>query len=118
MHEMGVAMEILDIATASIPDDMGDARVTRVNLKVGSLSAIVAESLRFCFDIVTKDTRLAGAELNIEEIPVMAVCKDCNNQWQIKEPVFSCQKCSSGRVEVISGRELDIESIEISQEGE
>jgi hydrogenase nickel incorporation protein HypA/HybF len=113
MHEMGIAMEIVNIATASIPADMKGARVQRVNLQVGKLSAVVPDSLRFCFDLVVKDTPLEGAELAIEELPVMARCKDCHTQWTVTEPVFACQACQSGAVDILSGRELDITSIEI-----
>jgi hydrogenase nickel incorporation protein HypA/HybF len=116
MHEMGIALQIIDIATASIPPDMQSARVERVNLKIGRLAAVVADSLRFCFDIVSKDTPLAGAELAIEETPVVARCKDCGAQWTISEPVFTCRACQSGALEILSGRELDIVSIEIAQE--
>ena len=117
MHEMGLAQQIIDIATASIPPDMRSARVERVNLKIGKLSAVVPESLRFCFEIVSKDTPLAGAELAIEETPVVARCKDCDARWTIAEPVFTCQTCNSGALEILSGRELDIVSIEIADEG-
>ena len=116
MHEMGIALQIIDIATASIPPDMRSARVERVNLKIGKLAAVVADSLRFCFDIVSKDTVLAGAELAIEETPVVARCKDCGVRWTIAEPVFTCTACHSGALEILSGRELDIVSIEIAQE--
>jgi hydrogenase nickel incorporation protein HypA/HybF len=116
MHEMGIALQIIDIAAASIPADLRSARVERVNLKIGRLAAVVADSLRFCFDIVSKDTPLAGAELAIEETPVVARCKDCGAQWTISEPVFTCRACQSGALEILSGRELDIVSIEIAQE--
>ncbi|MBW1841136.1 MAG: hydrogenase maturation nickel metallochaperone HypA [Deltaproteobacteria bacterium] len=116
MHEMGIAMQILEIATASIPDDVTDVRVERVNLRVGKLAAIVPESLRFCFEIAAKDTLFDGAVLDIEEIPVVAVCKDCHHKWTIGEPVFACQKCKSGSIQIVSGRELDIVSIEITDE--
>jgi hydrogenase nickel incorporation protein HypA/HybF len=113
MHEMGIAMEIVDIAKASIPADMQGARVQRVNLQVGRLSAIVPDSLLFCFDLVIKDTPLEGAELSIEEVPVVARCKDCQTQWTVTEPVFICNACQSGAIDMLSGRELDITSIEI-----
>ncbi|MCB2148840.1 MAG: hydrogenase maturation nickel metallochaperone HypA [Deltaproteobacteria bacterium] len=116
MHEMGIAMEIVDIAKASIPEDMQGAKVRRVNLQVGKLSAIVADSLRFCFDLVVKDTPLEGAELAIEEVPVVARCKDCQAQWTVTEPVFTCTACRSGAIDILSGRELDIKSIEIEDE--
>jgi hydrogenase nickel incorporation protein HypA/HybF len=116
MHEMGIAMEIVKIARASIPEDMQGARVQRVNLKVGQLSAIVADSLRFCFDLVVKETPLEGAELAIEEVPVTARCKDCQAEWTVSEAVFTCPACHSGTIDMLSGRELDITSIEIEEE--
>ena len=116
MHEMGIALQIVEIATASLPPDLGEARVAAVNLKIGQLAAVVPESLRFCFEVAIKDTPLAGAKLAIEDIPVVAKCNDCDAQWTIDEPVFVCQKCQSGSLEILSGRELDVESIEIAQE--
>ncbi len=115
MHEMGIAMQIAEIATASIPSEIKNARIERINLKIGKLSAVVPHSLRFCFEIATKDTPLSGAYLNIEEIPVEVHCNDCNGEWTINEPVFTCKHCKSGNVDMISGRELDITSIEIAE---
>jgi hydrogenase nickel incorporation protein HypA/HybF len=117
MHEMGIALQIVEIAIASLPLDLAAARVTKVNLRVGKLAAVVPESLRFCFSVAVKDSPLEDAILAIEEIPVVARCKDCDAQWTINEPVFVCKKCQSGSLEILSGRELDIESIEVVEEG-
>jgi hydrogenase nickel incorporation protein HypA/HybF len=117
MHEMGIALQIVEIATASLPQDLGDARVTKVNLKVGKLAAVVPESLRFCFSVAVKDSPLESAILDIEEVPVVARCKDCGAQWTINEPVFICKTCQSGSLAILSGRELDIVSIEVVEEG-
>ena len=95
---------------------MNNVRVEKVNLKVGKLAAVVPDSLRFCFEIAAKETPLGDAVLNIEEIPVVAVCTECHQEWTIEEPVFACPECNSGAIEIISGRELDIESIEITDE--
>ena len=116
MHEMGIAMEIVEIAMASIPQDLKDGRVEKVNLKVGKLTAIVPESLRFCFDIVSKDTPLCDATLHIEEIPIVVRCFDCNDEYAIDEAIFTCRTCRGGSVNIVSGRELDIHSIEIVDE--
>ncbi len=32
-------------------------------------------------------------------------------EWTINGPAFSCEACGSGKVELLSGRELDIKSI-------
>ena len=116
MHEMGVAMQIIEIAQASIPADLSDARVARINLKVGKLSAIVPDSLRFCFEVVARETPMAGAELHIEEIPVQARCNACRHDWTIDQPAFACPACDSGDITLLSGRELDIESLELAEE--
>ncbi len=116
MHEMGIALQIVEIATTSLPADLGAARVAAVNLKIGKLAAVVPESLRFCFDVAVKDTRLAGAKLVIDEVPVVASCNYCDARWTIDEPVFICKTCQSGSLEILSGRELDIESIEVVEE--
>ena len=116
MHEMGIAIQIAEIATASIPADMKHVKVERVNLRIGKFAAVVPSSLKFCFDVVAKDTPLAGSALHIEEIPVVVSCRDCQAQWTINEPAFQCPQCQSSAIDVISGRELDIESIEIAEE--
>jgi hydrogenase nickel incorporation protein HypA/HybF len=116
MHEMGIALQIIEIASASIPPSETPIQVEKVNLKVGKMAAIVSDSLRFCFDIAAKDSLLSGAVLHIEEVPVRARCKECDAEWTIHEAVFKCRQCSSGQLDIISGRELNIESIEIADE--
>ena len=118
MHEMGIALQIIEIATDSIPPDAGDVRVEKINLKIGKLAAVVPDSLRFCFDVAVKDSPLEGAELFIQALPVVARCRDCDTQWTINGPVFTCENCDGGSLEILSGRELDIESIEIVQKDE
>ena len=116
MHEMGIATEIVRIVTDSIPAEMAGSKVARVNLKVGKLAAVVPQSLRFCFEIVAKETPVEGAQLNIQEVAVVARCNSCDHQWEIGEPVFICPQCQSGSIEMLSGRELDIDSIELEED--
>ena len=116
MHEMGIALQIIDIATASIPTDMASGKIERVNLQVGKLTAVVPSSLRFCFEIAAKETPLAGAELVIEELPVVAQCQQCDHKWTIEEAAFTCPECQGGELSLLSGRELDIKSIEVADE--
>jgi hydrogenase nickel incorporation protein HypA/HybF len=115
MHEMGIAQQIIEIANSSIPDDLEKMPVERINLKIGQMSSVVPGSLRFCFEILSKDTPLlASAELNIEEIPVVVRCMECNIEWIINKPVFVCKNCTSGSIKIISGQELDVVSIEVA----
>lgn len=115
MHEMGIAEELVKIALDSIPGDIEDPKVEIVNLRIGKLAAIVEHSLTFCFEIITKDTPLENCILKIDFIPVMVHCKSCDNQWEVTGPVFKCPFCEDGDVEMLTGREIEITSIELAE---
>lgn len=114
MHEMGIAQQMLSIALGAIPGDLPEPRVERMNLRVGRLSAVVADSLRFCFEIISKETCLEGAELIIETIPVTARCRECGHEWEVPDVVFTCPACEKGEIELLSGRELEVASLELA----
>jgi len=116
MHEMSIALEVIEIVKASLPPEPPRVRVEKVNLQVGKLSAIVPRSLHFCYEIAVRDTPLAGSRLEIEEIPVVARCNGCGFDWTLEKPAFKCPACAGTDIAVLSGRELDIVSIEIEEQ--
>lgn len=63
MHELGITRNVIAIC---VENAMG-AKVTRVTLEIGKQAGVLAESVRFCFDICAKDTLLEGATLEIIE---------------------------------------------------
>ncbi|MCP4022192.1 MAG: hydrogenase maturation nickel metallochaperone HypA [Desulfobacteraceae bacterium] len=113
MHEMGIAEQLAQIAIDSIPADIENPKVEIVNLRIGKMAAIVEHSLTFCFEIIVKDTPLEGARLEIDFVPVMVHCTGCDNEWEVEGPVFQCPNCKEGKVEMLSGREIQITSIEL-----
>lgn len=115
MHELGIALQIVRIVQDAIPEDAKEAKVETVRLNIGKLSAVVPDSLVLCFDLATRDTQLDGARLVINEIPATARCRICDHEWSIDEYVFVCPVCDGVDVEMASGRELDVESIEIKE---
>lgn len=68
MHEMGIAQEILGIVEREV-EARPEARVKAVGVRVGRCSGVDAESLRFCFECLKKDTVVEAAELLIERTP-------------------------------------------------
>lgn len=113
MHEMGIAQQLIQIALDSIPAELENPKVKTVNLKIGKLAAVVEHSLSFCFEIISKDTPLEGCALEIDFIPVMVHCKSCDHGWEVTGPVFKCPFCEDGEVEMITGREIEIISLEL-----
>jgi hydrogenase nickel incorporation protein HypA/HybF len=63
VHELSITRNVVAI----VSERAEGQRVTRVRLEIGRLSAVVPDSIRFCFDICAQGTPLEGAELEIIE---------------------------------------------------
>jgi hydrogenase nickel incorporation protein HypA/HybF len=115
MHEMGIAQELVRIALDALPKDLDDVKVASLNLKIGKLSSVVPHSLTFCFEIITKHTPLENARLEIESVPVRIRCNTCGKEWEADTPVFCCTDCENGEIQMLSGREIEIVSLELME---
>lgn len=111
MHEMSIAQSIFDIVIGEI-QKYDVTRVLAINLKVGKMSAVVPSSLTFCWTVLTEGGPLEGSLLNIEEVPVQALCEECGQEFQVEAYRFVCPHCGSEKVKMISGRELAVQDIE------
>lgn len=109
MHELAIAQGIIDTVTDRLPG----SRVSLVSLEVGPLSGVVADSLRFCFDLATEGTGLAGARLEIHEPPARCRCRLCDGEFSADGPVPLCA-CGSADVTVLSGQDLRIISVRVA----
>jgi hydrogenase nickel incorporation protein HypA/HybF len=112
MHEMGIVQNIIDIVLQEM-DRHGVEKLKTIHLVVGRMSAIVPEQLRMCFEILTTGHRLAGADLAIRLAPVIYRCPDCDSEFTAEGIIFKCPECEAAHPEIIFGRELKIESIEV-----
>lgn len=112
MHEMSITLSLLDIVREHM-ERHGVERLLRLRIKVGELTAVEAESLRFCFDASVKDTALEGAALEIEEVPLTGRCRECGREFRIEGFFAECPGCGSSAVDQVAGRELDIVSMEV-----
>src|SRR5262249_6484006 len=93
-----------------------ERKVTHVTLRIGRLRQVVKDTLEFYFAIVGKDTVCEGATLEIVDVPAVLRCRSCENEWEIEIPAFMCGTCGTGAVEVASGEEFMVESIEVEDE--
>jgi len=113
MHEMSIAQSLVDILKEEMVKN--NARVLKsVRLNVGQMSAVVPDSLSFCFEVITKETELEGAELVMEVIPLEGLCKECKETFEIKDYAFQCPHCGSKEIETIAGQDLAIVEIEVN----
>ncbi len=112
MHEFSIASAIVDTAVRHA----AGRRVTLVTVRCGRLRQVVPDSLEFAFAILSRETLCDGARLEQEVVPARLRCGACGDEFEIELPVFRCASCASADVAVLTGEELEVESIEVSEE--
>jgi hydrogenase nickel incorporation protein HypA/HybF len=109
MHELAIAEGLIDAVTGRLPG----RKISSVQLEIGALSGVVADSLRFCFDLATEGTTLEGALLEISEPPARCECHACGAGFTPDGPIVLCP-CGSADVAVVSGQQLLITSVKVA----
>jgi hydrogenase nickel incorporation protein HypA/HybF len=111
MHELALAQSILDIVQQEMTRHQA-SRANVIRLEVGEFTAVVPESLSFCFEVITKGTPLEGVKLEINPVPLTGRCQGCGEEFKIRDYNFACPRCAAREIETIAGKELLIKEIE------
>jgi hydrogenase nickel incorporation protein HypA/HybF len=115
MHELSIAMSIIETATEQA-EKLGDARVLAVHLKLGPLAGVVKEALLGSYELATENSPLAGSKLVIVETALRAYCPKCETERAVVSITeICCQVCGTPTPQITSGRELEVTAMEISQ---
>jgi hydrogenase nickel incorporation protein HypA/HybF len=109
MHELALAQAIVAVAERHARG----GHVEKVEVKVGRLRQVVPTALEFAFELVTEGTALAGARLEIEQVPAWILCRACGAESPAAEFPFACAVCGGVDVEVTAGEELQVEALEV-----
>jgi hydrogenase nickel incorporation protein HypA/HybF len=110
MHEFGIIQDIL-AALDKTAKEKHIKHITAVNLKIGKLRQVIPENLRFAFLTLAVGTVAAGAELNIELVPILVKCQNCHKDFEVEENVYICPHCQGTNLTILSGQDIVLESI-------
>ena len=111
MHELSVALALVEIACEQIA---GRGRVSVVHLRVGPLSGVDPEALRFSFDVAALNSELEGAQLRIQDVPVTAWCTGCDAERPVANISHRrCAVCNALAPRIVRGEELELVGLEI-----
>ncbi len=113
MHEVSIMTEAMRVAVESA-HAAGAGRITVLRLRVGTMSGVVPDAMRFAWDVVSRDTIAAGARLEIESVPAAGWCATCRAEFACADFFNECPRCHHVSGEMRRGRELDIASVEIN----
>jgi hydrogenase nickel incorporation protein HypA/HybF len=112
LHELSIAEEIRDEVLAQAKKH-GAKKVTKIKLIIGEATSIVADALIFAFESAGSGTIMQKAKILIKSEKVMARCKGCSKKFAVKELNYICPKCKGTSIEITSGKEMIIQSIEM-----
>lgn len=112
MHEMSIAESVLQIIEDTARAE-GCARVKAVWLEIGQLAAVEKESLRFCFDVVARDSIARDARLEIIDTAGQGWCMECARTVAVTSRYEPCPGCGSFQIEVTGGDEMRVKELEV-----
>jgi len=115
MHELGMMESALALVQRYATEQRAN-RVERVVLRIGTLSGVDPESLRFAFDVVSRGTPAEGASFEIESVPAAVFCRGCQKEFEGTNQgfIFQCPECGDFCGEIRRGREIELGRLEFS----
>jgi hydrogenase nickel incorporation protein HypA/HybF len=111
LHELAMVRSIYNVIAEKMKEH-GVTRVKQVKLIVGELTGVEDSVMKSCFEIYVQETPVEGARLVIERVPIKVRCRICGNEFETKIPFSNCAVCENKSFQIISGKELYIESLE------
>ncbi len=112
MHEQSIVESLLALALENA-ERAKASKIVKINLVIGELSGAVDESMDFYFSFLRKDTIAAEAVLDFKHVPARLRCRRCGKEFTAENLNFRCPDCQETQVDIVGGRELYLESLEV-----
>ncbi|NPB02375.1 MAG: hydrogenase maturation nickel metallochaperone HypA [Methanopyri archaeon] len=111
----------------------GASKILSVEIRVGELTMVNTEQLKFCLEVLSEGTPAEGASFKLETVPGVFRCKECGHEWEARvegddpalHSVFGsdlaallgerCPECGSRDFEIVSGDECTVVSMEVEK---
>jgi len=116
MHELALCERIVEAALeAYAAIDPPPQRLKSVTVVAGGTYRIAPDHMAFVYEVLTRDTPLAGSAMHMRTDPVLAACGRCGWEGEIEWPLFVCGSCAAAGVTVVRGAELYLERLEVEE---
>jgi len=115
MHELSICQGIMSQVNEIAFQNQAIA-IESITLRIGPLSGVEAPLLKQAFPFVAAQTIAENAELIIEELPVVILCKQCGSRSNVVPNKLICSQCGDYRTQLISGDEMLLASVELTKE--
>lgn len=113
MHELGIMTGVMESARKAA-QDAGAVKVLKVRLRIGEMTEAIEDALVFAWEALTEaDPYFEGAELEVDMVRPKSKCLECGAVFEHDRFHMFCPECDSFLLELIAGREKQIDSIEV-----
>jgi len=110
MHEASIVESLIALVRENLPDGQ---RVLRVDVKVGLLTGVSPDAMRFYFELMRSDTLGEQAELAVTLVGLQAHCGACGADHSLDETAWLCPACGARALVFKNGDELLLSSFEV-----
>jgi len=117
MHERSVARNLLNIVLEqfnALSASKKQSKVVLIRIVIGEFTMIHDELLTTAFCQLSKSTVADGASIEIIHYPLKGSCQKCQQKFKLNKEEFKCPNCGSRCISIISGNELFVKDIEIT----
>lgn len=114
MHEISIAVSVLDAVKAELARHPG-SRGLEVGLRVGELSGVEPDALRFSFQALLAGSELEGLRVAIEPCPRRYRCPACGWEYAVQGWKLACPECGDGKPQCVGGNELELSYLELEE---
>ena len=116
MHELSLMRNV--VRTVLMAGEKSKAKsIKSVTLLVGESRAFEEKWAQMYFDMFSNDSIAENAKVHLEQVPITGSCLNCGEIYRIDlhNKECCCPKCGEKEYNVITGREMIVKNIEISQ---
>lgn len=114
MHELSIMKNILEVVL-EYGEQAEVGKISRININAGAFTEFIPRYAQLYFDMISQDTIAEKAEIHVKTLPAIVKCRECGEEISIdiRHLINTCPNCRSERIELIAGREIEIDSIEV-----
>jgi hydrogenase nickel incorporation protein HypA/HybF len=112
MHEQSIVEALLDVVLKKA-EEAKATKVLRIYVVAGELSGVLTDAVEFYFGFLSKGTVADGASVFFVQPPPQVRCRNCGSVYSPENLNLTCPNCKERKIEILSGRELYIESVEV-----
>lgn len=110
MHEVPIATAIVEQAVQAVAPH-GATRIDLIEVEIGRMRQVVPEALQVAFAAVSDGTIAEGAQLEMTEVDMQAVCQVCGHEFQPEINLYICPRCQQADVRIVAGNDMILKSI-------